>query len=69
MSAKIQSINHWKDNELDEFLEPQFTKGYKKTVKWTEQERHLRCTGEDRLFDKIVMNATNYEKGLEESEK
>ena len=65
VASKIHLINHWKDLEKEEFLEPQFTKGYTKAVKWTEQERHLRCNGEDRLFDKILMTANNYEKSLE----
>lgn len=46
-----------------------FTQGYKRLTKWSEQERIYRCRGDDRLFDKIIMNAEKYEKSLEEAEK
>ena len=38
-------------------------------MKWTEQERFYRCRGDDRLFDKVIKTAVNYEKGIEEAEK
>ena len=58
--SKIHTINHWHRENDDKVLEPQFVKGFVKAVKWTEQEKFIRCQGEDRLFDKVVKNAENY---------
>jgi hypothetical protein len=34
---------------------------------WSELEKLFRCEGEERLLDKIVRNAENYQAAIEES--
>jgi hypothetical protein len=38
-------------------------------VRWSEREGYQRCHGEERLFDKLVKNAENYERNMAEVEK
>jgi len=70
ITPHVHTVTHWKpkfDGTVEDLnLEP---KGNLKTLKWSELEKMFRCEGEDRLIDKIIKTAEQYEKLKEESEK
>lgn len=63
---KVQQVTHWQDVNQKSI---QFKEGYKKQQKWTEAEKFQRCQLEERLFDKIVKEATEYENMIDKTQK
>ncbi len=68
VEEKVSKINHWRQQERDTNTEIHFQRGHNKVTKWSEQEKNQRCVGEDRLFDKIIKNASIYESNMERVE-
>mmetsp|Transcript_35808 Transcript_35808/g.26598 ORF Transcript_35808/g.26598 Transcript_35808/m.26598 type:complete len:188 (+) Transcript_35808:1074-1637(+) len=65
---KVQTMNHWRSGD-GEAKEVEFQRGFNKVTKWSEQEKFQRCSGDERLFDKLVRQAKAYETGIEQVEK
>ena len=68
IAPHVHQITHWKAKE-DEFVEDteKEQKGHLKQHNWSELEKMFRCEGTERLLDKIVRNAENYQAAIEES--
>jgi hypothetical protein len=62
---KITKIDHSASNS--ENIHPiEYKKGFSRTLKWSEKDNLFRCNHEERLFDKIVRGAENYERSIAE---
>ena len=68
LADKPQNITHW-ENQNDRYEAGADTYAVtkrKQIKKWTEEETFHRCGRKQRLFDKIIQNATIYEKNMAE---
>ena len=70
IAPHVHKITHWKpkfdDTVEDVKLE---LKGNHRALKWSELEKLFRCDKDERVLDKIVKQAMQYELGIANSEK
>ena len=70
IALHVHKITHWKptyDGTVDDTNgEP---KGHQRTLKWSEHEKMFRCDKDERILDKIIKEAMQYEMAVAASEK
>ena len=70
IAPHVHKITHWKPKFDDTVEDVNIElKGNHRTLKWSELEKLFRCDKDERVLDKIVKQAMQYELGVANSEK